>query len=320
MTESNAKTLADQVVQYLDRTHTSIQELADRIDYSRSTLSRYLSGKYDTAASELEGRLAEFLAAHGQAPAPEAQEAPQQVRLAIPARRGGGLYQSLDAQRIVGLCSTCQEDGLLGLITGKPGYGKTYALQSYAKMPKVLYLECDETMGQKDFVGALERRLGIPRHGSSVCARTDAMVDFFRAAPGYLLIVDEADKLISKSTIKKMEILRKLYDRAGLGIVIAGEPILEVLIRNFDGRFANRLDMRVELQGLTSADVDGYVDGYDMTPEALAELKVRAYAKSTSCFRLLNRTLNNVDRLLAQRGETTVTLPMIREASAMMLL
>lgn len=317
VTACKAKTLADQVGEYLESTHTSIQDLAGRIGYSRSTLSRYLSGKYEATSSDLEDGLKAFLAAHG--PAPEA-DTPQPARPAAPARRDGGLYQSLDAQRIVGLCTACQEDGLLGLITGKPGYGKTYALQSYAKMPKVLYLECDETMGQKDFVGALERRLGIPRHGSSVCARTDAMVDFFRSAPGYLLIVDEADKLISKSTIKKMEILRKLYDRAGLGIVIAGEPILEVLIRNFDGRFANRLDMRVELQGLTGKDVEGYVQGYDMTPEALAELKVRAYAKSTSCFRLLNRTLNNVDRLLAQRGETTVTLPMIHEASAMMLL
>ena len=57
-----------------------------------------------------------------------------------------------------------------------------------------------------------------------------------------------------------------------------------------------------------------------MTPEALLELKARACNPQTGCFRLLDRTLSNVRRILAESGEELITREVIGRASAMMML
>ena len=63
-----------------------------------------------------------------------------------------------------------------------------------------------------------------------------------------------------------------------------------------------------------------YLEGWDLTEEAAAELACRAFEARNGCFRLLDRTLNNVIRVLKEKGETTVTLDIVREASGMMML
>ena len=66
--------------------------------------------------------------------------------------------------------------------------------------------------------------------------------------------------------------------------------------------------------------MEGYLEGFDTTPDALVELKARACNMQTGCFRLLDRTVSNVRRILAERGEETVTVKLIEQASAMMML
>ena len=52
----------------------------------------------------------------------------------------------------------------------------------------------------------------------------------------------------------------------------------------------------------------------------MGELISRATNNNRGCFRLLDRTLNNVLRVLRERGETKVTLKIVSEASSMMML
>lgn len=136
----------------------------------------------------------------------------------------------------------------------------------------------------------------------------------------YLLIIDEADKLVSKYTQKKMEILRAIFDQSDVGVVIAGEPKLEAAIKTYLARMANRVDFYVCLKGLEPSEVEGYLSGFDVTPEAMVELKARACNMQTGCFRLLDRTLSNVKRILEERGESIVTVKIIEEASSLMML
>ena len=83
---------------------------------------------------------------------------------------------------------------------------------------------------------------------------------------------------------------------------------------------ANRVDFYALLRGLSPLEVEGYLKGFDVTPEALVELKSRACNMQTGCFRLLDRTLSNVKRILADSGEARVTVKVIEQASAMMML
>lgn len=311
--EFKALSLADRVNEYIKKTEITITEIATAIHYSRTTVSRYLSGRYDSDASELESKLEAYLAENaGMVPG----EAP---RMANPVpEKQKAFFESADAQGILGVCSACQEYIGLGIVVGKTGYGKTYTLKHYAKMQRVAYLECDDTMSSRDLVEAIEKSLGIPPTYGTIWKRVNGIREFFRVNRGYLLIIDEADKLMNKYTQKKMEILRAIFDQCDVGLVIAGEPRLEASIKSYLPRFANRVDFYASLKGLSSKEVDRYLNRYEADEAALAELKTRACNHQTGCFRLLDRTLNNIMRILPPDG--VITPEIISRASNMMML
>ncbi|MCD7948289.1 MAG: AAA family ATPase [Oscillospiraceae bacterium] len=308
-----SKDLAAQVKEYLSASKTSIATLAQEINYSRTTVSRYLAGKYDSDPADIEMRLTDYISAHTgtevppPAPGAKAGKKPQ-------------FFDSRDAKAIIGVCQSCQEYIGLGIVVGRSGYGKTHTLKEYAKLARVAYIECDDTMACRDLVEAIERALGIPSGYGTIWRRVNGIRDFFSTNKGYLLIIDEADKLVSKYTQKKMEILRAIFDQSDVGLVIAGEPKLEVQIKTYLVRMANRVDFYASLRGLTPSEVEGYLGDFAIEEDALLEMKTRACNVQTGCFRLLSRTLSNVERILQENGENTITAKAIKQASSMMML
>lgn len=256
-TYTTGKTLAEQINDYLAVSKTSIATLASEIPgYSRPTISRYLSGKYEGDISTIEKLLADWLAQH----TGEAVELPE------PGRKTGRkpvFYESRDALKVLGVCQSCQEYIGLGIVVARSGYGKTYSLRQYAKLPRVAYIECDDTMSSRDLVEAIEKSLGIPSGYGTIWRRVNGIRDFFNTNKGYLLIIDEADKLVSKYTQKKMEILRAIFDQSDVGLVIAGEPKLEAQIKTYLARMANRVDFYVSLKGLDPSEVEGYLSALE---------------------------------------------------------
>lgn len=313
-TYTPGKTLAQQINDYLAATRTSIATLANEIPgYSRPTISRYLSGKYDGDITTIEGLLADWLAQH----TGKAEDIPDR-----PGKTGRKpiFLESKDAVKVLGVCQSCQEYIGLGIVVARSGYGKTYSLRQYAKLPRVAYIECDDTMSSRDLVEGIEKALGIPSGYGTIWRRVNGIRDYFNTNKGYLLIIDEADKLVSKYTQKKMEILRAIFDQSDVGVVIAGEPKLETAIKTYLARMANRVDFYVSLKGLEPSEVENYLAEFEVAPEAMVELKARACNMQTGCFRLLDRTLSNVKRILEEKGETIITLKTIEQASSLMML
>ena len=311
---TNSKTLVDKLNDYLAITKTSIAALAKEVNYSRTAVSRYLSGKYDSNANGLEAKLAEYLA----------QNTGEKVEVSVSSTQKATtrpqFFESRDATAVLGVCQSCQEYIGLGIVVGRSGYGKTHTLKQYAKLPRVAYIECDDTMSSRDLVEAIERSIGLPSGYGTIWRRVNSIREFFNVNKGYLLIIDEADKLVSKYTAKKMEILRAIFDQSDVGLVIAGEPKLEATIKTYLARMANRVDFYATLRGLSQKEVEECLQGYHMQPEAMAEIKARACNMQTGCFRLLDRTLSNVFRILEETGNETITLKHIEQASSMMML
>ena len=106
-------------------------------------------------------------------------------------------FESTDAVNIIATCSFCQQYMGLGVIVGRSGYGKTYTLKQYAKKNKVCYLECDDSMTCRDMIEAIEQVIGIPKGSGTIWNRVKHIKDFFDINEGYLLIIDEADKLMT---------------------------------------------------------------------------------------------------------------------------
>lgn len=308
------KSLAEQMNERLAELKMTKQEAAMRMNYSRSALSQYLNGKYNSDPTEIEKKIVEFLQESG-----GMEELPEAVQKGQ--FKKAEYFESRDYVHTIGVCQMCQEQQGLGIIVGKSGFGKTHTLKNYAKLPRVAYIECDDTMACRDLVEAIEQELGIPRgYGGTTWSRVNRIREFFNTNEGYLLIIDEADKLISKYTQKKMEILRGIYDQSSVGIVIAGELKLEAEIKGSLARFANRMDFYYKLKGLTKQEVVDYLEGFEVDEAAIGEFISRATNSQNGCFRLLDRTLNNVIRLLKERDETKVTLKIMSEASNMMML
>lgn len=311
---TKTQSLAERINDHLAVTKTSIAALAAEIPgYSRTTISRYLAGKYDGDIGAIETLLADWLAKH----TGEEVSVPDR-----PSKTGTkpDFFESRDAEKVIGMCQSCQEFVGLGIVVARSGYGKTYTLRQYAKLPRVAYIECDDTMSSRDLVEAIEKSLGIPSGYGTIWRRVNGIRDFFNTNKGYLLVIDEADKLVSKYTQKKMEILRAIFDQSDVGLVIAGEPKLEAQIKTYLARMANRVDFYVSLKGLQPSEVEQYLAGFNVTPEAMVEFKARACNMQTGCFRLLDRTLSNVLRILQERGQDTVTVKIIEEASGLMML
>lgn len=309
----------------------SIKALADKIGFSRSTLSRWLNGKYDSDCTcieeaisnylQVEPIMAEALQANEDMNVPPIMEAEEVKEAKKTIEKKQIFFESTDARAILGVCSSCQQESGLGIIIGRSGLGKTHSLKQYARLAKkTVYIECDDMMSCRDLIQALEKALSLPKGAGTNWNRINSIRDFLSINPGYLIIIDEADKLVTKFTQKKMEILRGIYDQAEVGLIIAGEPMLEILIKNYLNRFANRIDFYLALRGLSKSETDRYLSNYDIEHDALIELEHRAMNPTNGCFRLLDRTLNNVIRLLKDKGETTITLKSIQQASSMMMI
>ncbi len=313
---SEVRSLADRVNQFLESKNMTKTELASELNYSRTTISRYLSGKYDSDTTELEARLEGYLSQK----TGESADGTRPLAPVFRLEKKKSFFESRDASSVIGVCSSCQEFLGLGVVVGKTGLGKSHALKYYSKMPRVAYVECDDTMSCRDLVEAIERALGIPQAYGTIWKRVNGIREFFNVNHGYLLIIDEADKLISKYTQKKMEILRGIFDQSDVGMVIAGEPRLESMIKSYLARFANRVDFYSSLKGLSSKEVEKYLEGFKVEQDALSELVMRACNLQTGCFRLLDRTLNNALRIMRENGLDTITLKVIAQASDMMML
>ena len=291
---TNISPLAQRVNNYIQTQHSSIAAVAKDIGYSRTTVSRYLTGKYDSNPNDLESKLTDFLT----------RQTGEAVDLTTPLAKSEGktwqtpvFFESRDAKAVLGVCQSCQEYIGLGIVVARSGYGKTYALRQYAKLSRVAYIECDDTMSSRDLVEAIERSIGLPNGYGTIWRRVNGIREFFNTNKGYLLIIDEADKLVSKYTQKKMEILRAVFDQSDVGLVIAGEPKLEAQIKTYLVRMANRVDFYASLRGLSPSEVEGYLTGFQIEPEALVELKARACNMFDLLFAPLKKGRKTVNQL-----------------------
>ncbi|MDL2288292.1 ATP-binding protein [Oscillospiraceae bacterium OttesenSCG-928-F05] len=306
--------LAQRCTVMLKLKEISKTEFAHRIGYSATSVKLYLSGRYSANPTHIEDKI---LSVFGDQ-LPDEQAAMEQTQL--PDESEGALFESRDAVNIFGLCHSCQEFSGLGVVVGRSGYGKTYTLRHYASTPRVVYIECDEMMAPRDLLTALERSVGLQRNYGTNWTRANVLREYFSNYHGHLIIIDEADKLISRHTQKKIEVLRGIFDQSKVGLVLAGEQALQVQLDTYLPRLANRVDFFYKLSGLQVEEISEFLSGYAIDDTAMKELTRRARDKRIGCFRLLQRTLQNIMRILDEEGSDHITINTVNKASALMML
>lgn len=314
----NREDLREFTIKYLTDTGMSKSDLSIKIGFSRALLSRYLSDKYESDPSNIENALIDYFEKLDTASEEESADVDAEPKTETKSRKVAEFFASTDAMNVLAACDLCQKYTGLGVVVGRSGYGKTYTLKQYAKKAKVCYIECDDSMTCRDMIEALEKVIGIPRCSGTIWTRVQGIKEYFNINEGYLIIIDEADKLMTKYSAKKMEILRTIYDQCDVGVIVAGEPNLEIMLKAYLPRFASRADYFIKLSGLTGAEVRKYLADVAIEDAALDELIYRGCNSNTGCFRLLNRTIKNLMRMTDERS--TISGKDIKVASNMMML
>lgn len=117
-------------------------------------------------------------------------------------------------------------------VTGAVGVGKTRALKEYCARHAGSYLlEADPDEKPRELLTDLLTLLGVAA-GQSATEMLRAAISRLRGADA-VVIVDEAEKLLPRG----LEYLRRLRDKAGVGIVLTGTDELATLLSREAGQF-----------------------------------------------------------------------------------
>ncbi|EBP5354431.1 AAA family ATPase, partial [Salmonella enterica subsp. enterica serovar Oslo] len=181
------------------------------------------------------------------------------------------------------------------VLYGAAGLGKTMLLGEYAARNKdALFIEADPGYTARTLLEELCRLLGVKVRGN-IHELIDACVRELRGS-GRLLMVDEAELL----PYRALEVLRRLHDKAGIGVVLAGMPRLLINLKGRRGEFAqlySRVALALNLGDVLSRDDFNQI-AVDMMPEASeASIGDALYTRSLGNARRLFKLARGVYRI-----------------------
>lgn len=219
------------------------------------------------------------------------------------------------ARRVRDVLRLAHLEGEIVVLYGQAGLGKTSALQAYCKdNPDALLVETDPTYTAKVLLAGLSRMLGAESRGSihELCER---IINKLKAS-GRIILVDEAENL----PLRALECLRRIHDKSGIGLVLAGMPRLLVNLRGKNGELKqlySRVAFRLDLGDVVSdEDLRQMVTCSmgEMADDVVAELVSAAAGNA----RRLGKLVRGVSRL-AQLNQTEMTAAMVQQFKSMLI-
>lgn len=197
------------IQQYIEKTGKSQAATAKQIGISPTTFSLFLNGRYSGSNEEVAESVMQFLKI-------------EMKRDAL--SKKPEVFTDLNNTReILSKVYIAQITGDILLIYGDAGCGKTTALRYYEKNNRnVIYIEADVTNNSyRSILTTIAEDTGVNSYGSAA-AIMKRLVRFFDGSTA-LLIIDEAQHLAPKA----FDAIRALNDKAGIGIVYAGNPSIK---------------------------------------------------------------------------------------------
>lgn len=203
----------ERVKQFIEQRKVSIAELSRATGLSTATISRYLSGSYKGDIERVRKSLLDYV---------EREIQRQQFE------RKEEFYETQVVRRIFELLRTCHLSSEFGVIVGNAGVGKTWALRRYAQQySDAILFEVVPGASARFVFARIASLVGVDA-GKSTIEAFNAVLQRLQNS-GRLLIIDEAEHL----DYKCLELLRRLWDFAGIGLVLCGMPRL---LYNLRGR------------------------------------------------------------------------------------
>lgn len=190
--------------------------LSKKAKISSSTISQVLSGKYPSSPASFLQSMLQIIDVETE-------------RL----NDGSPGYVETSVHKLVNVvCDRMRKHTNIGVVCGAVGVGKTRALKEYTKRkPQTVLVEANPKMTAGSLLIEILQQLGreIP-HGLD--KKFNVIVSSLKGT-NFLLIVDEAERLNATA----LEYLRRIRDKAGVGIVLAGTEELHAMLKPTKGQF-----------------------------------------------------------------------------------
>ncbi len=211
-------TLQEQLRQVMETQGLTASAVARSLGISASALSQWLDGKYAGNVARIDTAVNSFIRR-------------QQERAKIPPFQQIFVETSI-ASKVWEVFRLCHIEGEIGVVVGEAGVGKTEAARQYARQnPDVIFIEADLGYTARSLFHEMARKLGFIPSGTIHDVFED-VVDRLRGSER-LIIVDEAEHL----PYRALELLRRVYDKAGVGIALMGMPRLIANLRGHKGEY-----------------------------------------------------------------------------------
>lgn len=166
------------------------------------------------------------------------------------------------------------------------GVGKTFACKHYAAThPNTYFIETDPAMTQQSLTKLLHSLIVGPGKGSNADKFSEVIESLKNTDT--LIIVDEAETM----THKQLHSLRRIRDKANIGMVLAGTEYLHGLIKPQHGQFhqiRSRTGFWPEtVRGITADDAAALVQSAFGAEEVADEVIARLFAYCQGSARML---------------------------------
>ena len=207
---------AQDLQNYISGRGISQSTVARGIGRSTATINQYLQGKYNGDVETLDKLAAAWLQTQ--------QERENDTRTQL------NYTYTATAQRLEEVLRLAHVEGETVVIYGQAGLGKTSALEAYVKRnPDAIMIDSDPSYSAKVLLSSMALALGVESRGS-LHQLIEELIKKLKNS-GRIILVDEAENL----PLRALECLRRIHDKTGVGLVLAGMPRLLVNLRGSKG-------------------------------------------------------------------------------------
>jgi DNA transposition AAA+ family ATPase len=212
--------LRERTLAYMRSHHLSRRAVAELVDVRCSNLAKYIDDLPGCSKEVIEAALGAYFL---------------KLERAEARARRPEFIETQTAKIILEKCQEADERRELALLYGPSGIGKTFVVEEFiercekqanSEKPEVLFVTAHAASTPKSLMAALCLQAGIP-HSGTAPPLAESLVRRLETGH-FLIIVDEANHL----AIEAMELLRYVYDRGRLGVVLIGTLRLYEIFTN----------------------------------------------------------------------------------------
>lgn len=295
-------TLLENFEKHLKETGRSQRFVARATNVSEERLSAWRHGKYTGNVGKIEVAVKNYLDREQQKIATGRNQTP--------------FILTTVAQRLLEVAYTCRIDQVIGVATTPAGHGKTYALhEELRRYPESVLIESDQGYTAFALFSMLHKLLCSHTGKESLHDMVEDVIERLRGS-GRLIIVDEAENLPTKA----LDLLRRVHDKAGVGILLVGLPRLEANLRGHRGEFAqlhSRVGVYAKLGEITVTDAKLLVESMIPGANGASEHMYRVARKNARSLVLLCKRARRIQQI--NKAET-IDEEIVTTASQMLML